>query len=107
MTNDPSKNRDRREVPETALTSKSPDDPDARTFIESNDYLGFVADIQDSGHDLDGVAGEDPVDLQIKPHTNGYQVDMWWTDTESGKRRSTTAHIHPEDPRDRMTFEDE
>jgi hypothetical protein len=97
--NDPSKNRDPRTVPVLTQASTSPTDTDVRATIESDEKLGFVADIVDSAHDLDGVDEDEPVDIQIKPAPDGYQIDWWWTG-EDGNSRQNSTHIELADPRE-------
>lgn len=87
-------NRGRREV-------GASDDLDAENtvnvFTEPDDDLGFVTTIQDCGHDLENVAEYDPVDIQVKPHPLGYQIDYWYTD-EEGKRKHGSEHLNPGHP---------
>lgn len=66
---------------------------------EEHDHLGFIVDFQDPNPNVDGVRSDDPVDVQIKPHPDGYQVTLWWT-SEDGDRKTNNRVVRLEDPRD-------
>lgn len=67
---------------------------------QSESSLGFVVDIVDDDPRLEDGREPDEMDLQIKPHPNGYQYTLWWE--EDGKRKQRDGVIPFSDPRDEV-----
>ncbi len=65
-----------------------------RVLNETNAALGFIVTVLDDEPDIEGIDPVDSVDIQLKPHPNGYQIDCWFTD-EDGQRQSATAYLNP------------
>jgi len=76
------------------------DEEELNVFSDRRDQIGFGVMIQDSGTDLEDVYSNDPVDVQVKPHPQGYQISVWWTAEDGETRKENDVVVRTEDPRD-------
>lgn len=80
--------------------NRHPREPEVTS--REDEQCGFVIDVvEEQVVQLEDGREPSDVDIQMKPHPNGYQVTIWWTDDE-GNRKQNDQVIWFEDPRDRV-----
>lgn len=67
---------------------------------QEHESLGWAINLLDPDVRLEDGRELQNVDIQLKPHPNGYQYTLWWK--ENGEKKQRDGVIRFSDPRDEL-----